>query len=160
MAAARLGARVTAVDGSSAMLRRLQTRLDAEALSATLYPCDLFEHRAEGYDWVVANFVLNVFEPSQMRAALDHLVGRLGDQGRLVIADFAPPSGGVLARLLAHAYYWPVDVAAAALGLAALHPIYDYAGELDVLGMPVERRRRFGPYETLVTVPSRARRRC
>jgi hypothetical protein len=141
------------------MLRRLRTRLDAETLTASLEQRDLFEHRAEGYDWVAANFVLNVFAPSKMRAALEHLVGRLGDQGRLVIADFAPPSGGTLARLLAHSYYWPVDVAASALGLAALHPIYDYARELAALGLQVERRQRFGLYETLVTVPSRARRR-
>ena len=152
LAAARLGARVTAVDRSSAMLARLRRRLDAEGLSANLEHADLFDHRERDYEFVVANFVLNVFARAQMRTALSHLLERLGPAGRIAIADFAPATGSALSRLGAQVNYWPIDVAAWVLRLAALHPIYDYALELDALWLPVDRRERFGPYEALVTV--------
>lgn len=148
--AVRLGARVTAIDASSAMLVRLRRHLEAEGLAAILLESDVLEHREAKYDWVVANFFLNVFAPEQMRVVLGHLLARLAPEGRIAIADFAPPAGGAVARALAYAYYGPVDVASWALGLAALHPIYDYGRELAELGFDVEQRERFGPYEALV----------
>ena len=70
--ASRLGAAVTAVDCSPAMLGRLRRRLDVEGLQAELIQQDLFLHRAPpaGYDVVVAHFVLDLFELSLVREAL------------------------------------------------------------------------------------------
>ncbi len=145
--AARRGARVTALDCAPAMLRRLDRRLAREGLGAELVEADLFtwEGPAEGYDHVGAHFFLNVFSPERMREALSRLTGLVGG-GRLVIADFATRASA--------AYYRPVSVAAWALGLAALHPIYDYAPELEALEFTVSRRDGFGAFESLSAVRS------
>ena len=145
--AAQRGARVAAVDCSPAMLDRLRRRFEAAGASADLYLQDLFEHRApgDGYDVVAAHFVLNVFAPGAMRAALAHLAAQLRPGGRLVVADFAPASGGRLARRVARSYFRSIDLAGWALGLAALHPLYDTAAAADGLGLRITRRERFRP---------------
>ena len=61
----------------------------------------------------------------------------------MVIADFAPPSGGWFARWLSRVYYAPVAAAAFATGLAALHPIYDYETELRRQGFVITSRETF-----------------
>jgi demethylmenaquinone methyltransferase/2-methoxy-6-polyprenyl-1,4-benzoquinol methylase len=153
--AARLGAQVTALDASPAMLSRLRRRLESRRLDATLVEADLFDHTATGYRWAVASFFLNVFSPPAMRGAVEHLTERLAPDGRLAISDFAPPGPGVVGRAFAHANYWPVALAGRALGLAALHPIYDYQPVLERLGFEIEQRERFGAYESLVARRSR-----
>lgn len=159
VAAARLGARVTAIDCAPAMLERLARRLDSEHLKADLVEGDVLLWCAPpgGYDTVAAHFFLNLFDAQAMRDALAHLVAMVAVGGRLAIADFAPPCGGRVARLLSRAYYAPVDGAAWAAGLAALHPIYDYEVELRRHGFIVVRRQTFRPipagpplYEALV----------
>lgn len=147
VAAALRGARVAAVDCSPAMLDRLRRRLEAAGAPAELHLQDFFAHCAPagGYDVVVAHFVLNVFPPAAMRGALAHLAGQLRPGGRLVVAEFAPASGGRLARALARAHFRLVDLVGWAFGLAALHPLYDTAAALDGLGLRVTRRDRFRP---------------
>jgi ubiquinone/menaquinone biosynthesis C-methylase UbiE len=149
--AARCGVAVTGIDLSRAMLDRARRRLAAEGLQADLQQVDLFEFgRGEGlgdlgvgYDVVVANFVLNVFSPDRMRDALAHLVRLVRPGGRIMLADFAPPPASGFGRWLAAANYLPLSYAAWAIGLCALHPIYDYAGELTRLGLAVSPRRDF-----------------
>ncbi len=146
--AARRGVRVTGIDLSQAMLTRLQGRLAGEGLGAALLRVDMFEHEARGpgYDAVVANFVLNVFSRPAMQSALAHLVSLVRPGGDVHIADFAAPRAGRLARAAALAYYRPVNVAAWALSLCALHPIHDYAAELQALGFAIRQREGFCPF--------------
>lgn len=141
--AAALGARVSGLDRAPAMLRRLRRCLAARGLSAELVEGDLFTFEAAsgGYDHVVAHFFLNVFPHETMREALALLAGCVAPGGRLVVSDFAAGSSA--------AYYRPVNVAAWLLGLAALHPIYDYVPELEALGFRVTRRDAFGPFESI-----------
>jgi ubiquinone/menaquinone biosynthesis C-methylase UbiE len=141
--AARCGVDVTGVDLSRAMLDRTRRRLQDEGLKAELHCVDLFDHQRSGYDAVVANFVLNVFSRENMRAALTHLAGLVRPGGRLMVADFAPPSPHPVSRWLTVAYYRPINWAAWAMGLCALHPIYDYTTELSRLGFTPRRRRDF-----------------
>ena len=158
--AARLGARVTGVDLSPAMLARLRRRLAREGLEAELIRGDLFDHGpSRPYDVVAANFVLNVFSEPVMRRALAHAAALVRPGGRLMLADFALPVRGWLDRCLCNAHYRPVNWAAWCLGLCSLHPIYDYACHLAGLGFELAERRRFalgsrGPalYETLIAV--------
>jgi demethylmenaquinone methyltransferase/2-methoxy-6-polyprenyl-1,4-benzoquinol methylase len=147
--AARRGADVTGLDCSPAMLDRFRGSLDADGLSARVVVGDLFAHSAPrgGYDCIAAHFVLNVFPRDVVREALGHLAAQLRPGGRIVVADFAPPSGAL--GLLARAYYRLVNLAGWSLGLAALHPIYDYGVMLEALGWKVIRRVKFGPYESL-----------
>ena len=85
--AARGGARVTALDLAPAMLAATRRRLAAEGLDAELICGDLFEHEcADGYDVVIANFVLNVMGPDTMRRALHRLAELTRPSGTLSIA--------------------------------------------------------------------------
>jgi demethylmenaquinone methyltransferase/2-methoxy-6-polyprenyl-1,4-benzoquinol methylase len=132
LAALRLGAAVTAVDVSAAMLGRLRASLDREGLNAELIEADVSMFRPEApYDVIIANYFLNLYKASRAAAMLDHLADLLRPGGLLVISDFARPSGGVLGRLISELYYRPVNWLAWVFGLCALHPILDYAKILD-----------------------------
>jgi ubiquinone/menaquinone biosynthesis C-methylase UbiE len=146
--AARRGVEVIAVDCAEPMLRRLRRRLDHEGLSAEIVQTDLHALGAgsSGYDAVTANFVLNIFPREEMRGLLGHLARLVRPGGKLLIADFAFPSGRGYERWLATAYYRLVNIAAWALGLCALHPLYDYAREMNALGFSVTHRERFQPF--------------
>lgn len=156
--AVRRGVAVTGVDSAARMLRGFRRRLDREGTDARLHCADLLGHGVEGqgYDAVTANFLLNIFSPVEMRRMLAHLVGLVRPGGKLLVADFAAPSGGAAERLLARVYYRPVNVAAWMLRLCALHPLYDYGREMEALGLRVVAREGFrlgvGPvlYESVV----------
>ncbi|MFP6654540.1 MAG: class I SAM-dependent methyltransferase, partial [Myxococcota bacterium] len=61
--AARLGARITAIDLADNMIARISTKLANEGLSAELICGDVAEHAStEAYDVVVANYFLNLFD--------------------------------------------------------------------------------------------------
>lgn len=156
--AARGGARVTALDLAPAMLAATRRRLAAEGLDAELICGDLFEHEcADGYDVVVANFVLNVMGPDTMRRALHRLAELTRPAGTLSIADFAPARGGWLVRAIALANWAPVLLGGRLLGLASPHPLHDYEPALSALDLATEQRCGFalwrgGPelYEVLI----------
>lgn len=151
--AARLGARVTALDCAPPMLDRLRRRRDAAGLPVELVLGDLFAHVAPGagYDCIAGHFVLNVFSREQVEEALHHWLAQLRPGGRLFIADFAPPGAGI-AGLAARAHFRVVDAVGFALGLSAWHPLHDYEAMLEPRGWRVARRVRFGPYESLTFV--------
>lgn len=156
--AVRAGVRVTGVDVSARMLRGFRRRLEREGQVATLVCEELSAHRAPapGYDAVTANYLLNIFAPEPMRALLAHLATLVRPGGKLLVADFAAPSGSAFERACTRAYYRPVNVVGWLLGLGALHPLYDYAAELQALGLRVVARQGFslcvGPvlYESIV----------
>jgi demethylmenaquinone methyltransferase/2-methoxy-6-polyprenyl-1,4-benzoquinol methylase len=155
VAAALLGARVTAVDVAPAMLARLARR--AERAECIVHTCceDLFDHHPdESYDVVLAPYILNVFGEKEARAVLARLVSWLRPGGRLFISDFAPasaawsPAGRVWIKL----YFATVDAVGAVLRLAPLHGLHDYAEWLDESGAELIDRRGFsiwrgGPHQ-------------
>jgi len=156
--AARRGAVVTGIDLSPRMLRRAEDRFRAEGLTAELIQGDFREHRPkEAYDFVAANFVLDIFGPTGVQRALSHLVALVRPEGLLALADFAPPASGMLRSCLSSVYYRPINLAGWLLGLCVLHPIYDLAADFDSLGIDLLARRAFrvgarGPalYESLI----------
>jgi demethylmenaquinone methyltransferase/2-methoxy-6-polyprenyl-1,4-benzoquinol methylase len=132
LSAVRLGAVVTGVDVSAAMLGRLRAGLEREEMSAELVQADVSTLRPEApYDVIIANYFLNLFDASRAVAMLDHLADWLRPGGLLVVSDFARPSGGIPSRLVSELYYRPVNGLAWAFGLCALHPILDYSTLLD-----------------------------
>ncbi|MBK7949034.1 MAG: class I SAM-dependent methyltransferase [Deltaproteobacteria bacterium] len=142
--AVRRGCRVTAVDLAPAMLARLRASLDREGLAAETILGDVADHRpAEPYDALVAHYFLNLWDTPLAGAMLAHLRSLVRPGGRLVVADFARPSGGSVASLLANAYYRPIDWLAWALGYCALHPILDYGVLLPAAGFRITREQRF-----------------
>lgn len=132
ISALRLGAVVTGVDISAAMLGRSRASLEREGMSAELVEADVSKFRPDvPYDVIIANYFLNLFEASRASVMLDHLADSLRPGGLLVISDFARPAGGALGRLVSELYYRPVNWLAWVFGLCALHPILDYSKLLD-----------------------------
>ncbi|HVA44762.1 MAG TPA: class I SAM-dependent methyltransferase [Pirellulales bacterium] len=158
--AARLGARLTCLDLSSAMLSRLEARLGGEGHSAEIVCGNAFDHHRPGhYDVVTANFVLNCLNGPSMRAMLAHLATQVRPGGKLLIADLALPQGNVISRRLQRAYSRLANVIFWAAGLVPLHPIYDYRRHLAECGLQLAGSEAFrllsiGPiaYETLTAV--------
>jgi len=141
--AARFGARVTAIDLAPRMLARFERRLAREGLEAELIVGDVADHQpASDYDVVVANYFLNLFDVERAREMLRHLGSLVRRGGALMLADFARPSGGRLARAVTSAYYRPANGIAWAAGCCALHPILDYARLLAPLGFRIRSERR------------------
>lgn len=159
--AVRLGMAVTAVDVSPKMLARLEHRLQREALRGELVQGNILDHQPrERYDFVVANFFLNLFEQESLRRVLRHLATLVRADGLLLIADFAPPPRSPSARFLQQAYYWPIHLGAWLLGLCAWHPLYDLTEVFDVVGLELVERSGLecwpgGPviFENLVAQP-------
>lgn len=142
--AVRLGARVTAIDLSPRMLARFAGSLAREGLEAERIEGDVAFHRpASDYDAVVANYFLNLFDVPRAQAMIRQLASFVRPGGLLMLADFAPASGGGVARALTSAYYRPLNALAWALGFCALHSILDYARLLEPLGFRIRSERRF-----------------
>jgi len=144
IAAARRGARVTCLDVAPAMLRRLEDGLRAAGLEARVIEQDVFVHASDsGYDVVTANFFLNLFSALRLASAVRALGSLVRPGGRLLVADFAAPSGGPLRRMAARAYFQPLNWIAALFGLCDRHPGYDYGPALEDAGFAIERRELF-----------------
>ncbi len=160
-AAAEVGAQVTGVDVSPRMLAVCAKRFERAGLSAEWIECDFARLPVErGFDVVVAHYFLNLFGEPRLSEMLAHLVAHLAPGGRLVIADFAPPTGGLGSRLVTEAYYRPVNWIASILGLCELHAIPRYPCLLSRFGLRVERNERYRvgasrapAYSTIVAVP-------
>lgn len=141
--AARLGARVTAIDLAPEMLERLSNQLARENLESELICGDVSNHEPdEIYDVVVANYFLNLFEIERASEMLRHLAGLVEPGGKLLLTDFAPPLGGPFARAMTELYYRPANWIAWAFGFCALHPILDHALLIEPMGFQIRSERR------------------
>jgi cyclopropane fatty-acyl-phospholipid synthase-like methyltransferase len=145
--AARRGVQLSAVDLSPAMLGTLRGRLEGEGLAGELILGEVLDHRgAEPYDIVVANFFLNVFGAEVMPRVLAHLASLVRPGGKLLVADFTPPRGERDRAWIRVLHYRPLNLAAWALGLCALHPIYDYVPVAEGVGLVLRGRQGFRPW--------------
>lgn len=134
--AARSGIKVTCIDLSEGMIGKVLARFQAAGLPGEFVCDDIMEHEpAELYDAVVTNYFLNVFSPPVMEQMLATVVKLVRPGGKLFIADFAPPRGNILLRWMQRAYWRVTIVSHWMVGLAALHPIYDYTTYLPDQGM-------------------------
>ena len=140
------GACVTAIDLSRAMLARARRCLEEADIAgkAELIHGNILDHpRMESYDWVIANFFLNVFDNDSMPRVLKHLSSLLREGGCLVISDFRPLFGNQLHRSLQWSYH---ELALRVFSLFtgnALHPIYDYRRYLEPSGLILQRAELF-----------------
>lgn len=142
--AARLGARVTAIDLAQSMLDRVSRKFEREGLLPELICGDVSSHKPiEPYDVVVANYFLNLFDVEHAREMTRHLCQLVRPGGKLFLTDFALPEGGLVGRWISEAYYRPINWLAWALGFCALHPILDHAKFLEPIGFRIYSARRF-----------------
>lgn len=133
--AAAQGARVTCIDLSGAMLSRLERRLAGRGLEAELVRGDALAHERVGhYDAVVGNFFFNVFAEARMELFLAHAARLARPDGRIMIADVAPPTGSLPGRLFNRFYARAGMIPFRLAGLVAWHPTYDYRAPLARLG--------------------------
>jgi demethylmenaquinone methyltransferase/2-methoxy-6-polyprenyl-1,4-benzoquinol methylase len=147
IAAAELGAAVTAVDSSATMLRRLRALAAARPAPPPIEVRHLDVRsitERDGFDWVFANFFLNVFYRAEMEAMLRHLARLVRVGGHLVIGDFCPPSGALLRRCLQQTHWYLALAPFALCTRNAIHPIYDYAAYLPDACLKLIDARRFG----------------
>ena len=95
------------------------------------------------FDWVFANFFLNVFSETQMRQVVTTLMNCTREEGRIVVGDFCRPSGSFLRRVAMEAHWLLALLPFALLCKNAIHRVYDYRAELHAVGLEVKCVRRF-----------------
>jgi len=155
--ACRAGAEVACLEPCPAMARRLRARLKPWRDQVTIHESPLAKATGPGaFDWVVGHFFFNVFDQNEMLEVLAMALSHMKSDGRLVIADFAP-GRDVLSQAIHTLYYRPVNLVGCALGMCAMHPIYDYAHAIEPLGLEVKLRQpihllpgTMGMYEVLL----------
>jgi demethylmenaquinone methyltransferase/2-methoxy-6-polyprenyl-1,4-benzoquinol methylase len=145
---AEKGAMVTVVEISASMLVVFQRELDHasdEAKSRVQIIHGDIRNVQDRYDWVVANFFLNIFSESEMVELIDDLLGKCSLQGSLVIGDFYyDAEGSRLARIL-QKMNWNLALAVFCTVVKnAKHPIYDYGEYLSKRDWSIESEKKFG----------------
>ena len=145
---AEKGATVTVVEISASMLEVFQRKLgrasDETKARVNIIHDDIrnVQHR---YDWVVANFFLNVFPESEMVEMVDTLLEKCRLHGSLVIGDFYyDTEGNGLVRML-QKMNWNLALSIFRIVVKnAKHPIYDYREHLSKRGWNREEAKKFG----------------
>jgi len=142
------GAMVTVVEISASMLEVFQRKLnrasDETKARVNIIHGDIknVPHR---YDWVVANFFLNVFPEPAMLEMMDVLLEKCNLHGSLVIGDFYYDSErNGLVRVL-QKMNWNLALTIFRIFVKnGKHPIYDYREHLSKRGWEMEEAKEFG----------------
>ncbi len=148
IAVAGQGAMVTVVDISESMLDVFQkklSRVPAAVRNRMTIIHDDIRNVPHRYDWVIANFFLNVFSESEMTAMLDVLLVKIENQGKLVIGDFLCDHGrSCLLNDLQQANWYLALLVFRILVKNAKHPIYSYEQYLTKRGWHRKDSKKFG----------------
>lgn len=149
--ALKMGARVTVVDSSEAMLDRFQNALlaldSASRARAEVFHGDVRSfceaHGAE-FDLVVCHFFLNVFDPKQMPKMLEKLSRLIAPGGKIVIGDFWYDKSAPLSVRLLQKAYWNIALFIfTKIVKNAKHPVYIYDDLLEGIGLSVIQQQKF-----------------
>jgi len=136
--ATMVGARVTVIDRSEAMLHKLRHRFHRAGLPLPEVICaDIWNLKASAtWDVLVTNYFLNIFELRRLTELFEKLETLLIPGGLWLIADFAPfrGPGHLLQKLY---WYLPLQIAHRVTG-EEVHPIYDYSALLAKRGYQLE----------------------
>ena len=143
--AAQIGVHVVIIDISNQMLCIARNKLIKAGIeNVVIIHGDILDHYCpSAYDAVVANYLLDVFEPSTMQIVLIHLMRQVKQDGHFLVAGFAPASGSMVQKLLTKLHYGiPSLIFYLFLG-NAMHKIYDYLPLLVQHGFMIHDRRYF-----------------
>ena len=153
---AEAGAKVTVVDSSESMLEAFEKNLslappEVQARVQVVHE-DVreFAEQEQAYDWVIANFFLNVFDQVEVYQVLKDLMSFCTVKGSLVISDFHLTRGAVfgihrwLIQCLQKAYWYIALIIFRLWVKNAFHPVYDYQNLLSKSGWKVVEEKRFG----------------
>lgn len=148
--ALRVGAKVTVVDSSKAMLSQFESRMDDEGYSmeqVNVHHEDalgFLKHHMARYDVVVANFFLNVFDEHEMNQILDKMVDVCAEKGNIVIGDFwYDARANVFVQSLQKLNWWLALLIFRVLVRNAKHSIYVYDELLVARGCSVQHQQVF-----------------
>jgi demethylmenaquinone methyltransferase/2-methoxy-6-polyprenyl-1,4-benzoquinol methylase len=139
--AAEQGARVTVVDLSQTMLDKCKNTLEGCNFNHPVQHVhdDIFNvspvHKQ--YDYVFANFFLNVFKREKMDQVVQHLSKLAKPGGYVVVGDFAFPHGNILARALKHLYWYVAVTLFFLVTRNAFHDVYNYPEYLKKHGLQI-----------------------
>ena len=139
--AAELGAEVTVVDLSDTMMKKFKRLIRGKSFPREIRQVHgdiLNVDEAGRYDMVFANFFLNVFPEELMIRILAHLTGLAKRKGFVVVGDFSLPAGNPFRKLVQVIYWRIADLLFWLTAGNALHPVYDYAGEMKKLGLKIK----------------------
>jgi len=138
--AAKLGAKVTVVDLSETMLGKMKKNIASNIFKHPIHQIqdDILNVSGENkYDFVFANFFLNVFKRDQMERVVAHMADLSKPGGYVVVGDFAFPEGGIFSRIVQR-LYWYIAVSLFFLVTKnAFHNIYNYPEYLIKYGLQV-----------------------
>ncbi len=145
---AEQGGMVTVVEISASMLEVFQQKLsrasDETKARVKIIHDDIrnVQHR---YDWVVANFFLNVFPESEMVKMVDTLLERCSSHGSLVVGDFYYNTEGNGLKRTLQKMNWALALSVFRILVKnANHPIYDYRVYLSKRGWNSDEVKQFG----------------
>ena len=154
---AELGVQVTVVDTSPSMLEAFQQNLMSAPdrvrarVKVVLDDVRIFSSNLkDSYDWVVANFFLNVFDQSGMPLILCNLLDCCDEDGALVISDFYlnRNSKGFrsswIVSILQKLYWYSALIIFRFWVKNAIHSVYDYKDQLKLCGWQVVDKEMFG----------------
>lgn len=145
--AAEKGARVTVVDFSETMLDKFEKNIAGRVFKHPVEKIckDILAVSADSakYDFVFANFFLNVFSRNHMDRVVSHLSDLLRENGCMVVGDFCYPNGNAFERICQN-LNWYIGVTPFFLTTQnAFHKIYNYPLYLKKNGLTVECIRHF-----------------
>jgi len=148
---ARAGARVTVVDLSATMLQQFENNLRHRSFAHPIRKLhrnimDVDEY--EAYDFVCANFFLNVFSQELMTAVLEHLSRLVKIKGHLIVGDFVLPQGNLPARWLQKIHWYVAVLPFFLMTGNAFHAVYDYPGYMRSLRCSIQEIKRFRLFKT------------
>ncbi len=142
VAAARLGADVTAVDLSATMLRQMQKKIDKSGLDTPIHLVNdniLNVTDGDGFDMVIANFFLNVFSEELMTEIFNHLTTLVKPGGYMVIGDFTlPKTGGLIFKVFQNIYWYIAAIFFWITADNAVHRVYNYPEMLQQKGFDIQ----------------------
>ncbi|MEQ1512027.1 MAG: class I SAM-dependent methyltransferase [Lysobacteraceae bacterium] len=144
--AAKRGAEVTVVDLSETMLMKFSKVMAAEGVNVEVrrIHSDIMTFDEPGrYDMVVANYFLNVFNREMVVKVLEHLIGQAKTGGRIVVGDFAYPTGNAVARALKTVYWYIAVLFFWLIAGNAVHDIYNYPEFMTRLGLKIDGKKYF-----------------
>ncbi len=144
---AELGARVTVVDLSETMLDKCRNTLDGCNFKhpVSYIHDDILNLSPDNhqYDYVFANFFLNVFPREQMDRVVRHLAELTKPGGHVIVGDFAFPEGNIFARAFKHLYWYIAVSLFVLITRNAFHDIYNYPEYLKKYGLQVTEIKHF-----------------
>lgn len=144
--AAECGAEVTVVDLSATMLKNFEKNLKGRTFKhpIRMVHSDIMKFaEVDTYDYVFANFFLNVFPEGFMVEVMKHLSTLVNKHGALVVGDFHFPTGNWLVRKFQSLYWYVAVLTFTIFAKNAFHEIYNYPKHLESIGFKVEKTKHY-----------------